>query len=55
MDQDEAGRKAAKQIADKCNRTYNIHNIDIDYPDIAAMTKQQIELEIIPKLEKLSV
>lgn len=55
MDQDDAGKKAAKQIADKCNRTYNIHNIDIDYPDIASMTKQQIELELIPKLEKLSV
>lgn len=55
MDQDDAGKKAAKQIAEKCNRTYNIHNIDISYPDVASMTTEQIKLELIPKLEKLSV
>ena len=55
MDQDDAGRKAAKQIAEKCNRIYNVHNIDIDYPDVAAMTIEQIKLELVPKLEKLSI
>jgi 5S rRNA maturation endonuclease (ribonuclease M5) len=55
MDQDDAGKKAAKQIAEKCNRTYNVHNIDINYPDVAAMTKEQIQLELIPKIEKLSI
>jgi 5S rRNA maturation endonuclease (ribonuclease M5) len=55
MDQDDAGKKAAKQITEKCNRTYNVHNIDINYPDVAAMTKEQIQLELIPKIEKLSI
>lgn len=49
MDNDEPGRKAAEQIASKCNKTYNIENIDLSqldlpnsYNDIAEMSIQDI-------------
>ena len=55
MDNDEAGKKAAEQISKKCNRTYNVHTINIDYEDIGSMTAQQISEHILPKLENLSL
>lgn len=55
MDNDDAGQKAAQQITDKCNRTYNVYNIKIDYPDIAAMSKETIQSEILPQIEKLYI
>jgi len=47
MDNDEAGRKAAEQIYQKCNKTYNVLNIPINYEDVAVMTIPQIEQEIV--------
>lgn len=51
MDNDDAGKKAAEAIMKKCQRTYNIHNIDIDYPDIASMTIDEINTHIKPRLK----
>jgi 5S rRNA maturation endonuclease (ribonuclease M5) len=52
MDNDEAGRKAATQIKSKCEKTYNIKNIDLNYDDLAAMTVEQINTEIIPLIKE---
>ena len=51
MDNDEAGNKAAEQIKIKCQKTYNIINIGISYEDVASMTVEQIEKEIIPLIK----
>jgi hypothetical protein len=51
MDNDDAGKKAAENVHKKCERTYNIVNIQIDYPDVAAMTVEQIQDFIKPRLE----
>lgn len=54
MDNDEAGKKAAEQIMNKCQRTYNIKNIVIDnHSDIADMTINEINCIIKPQLEKI--
>lgn len=52
MDNDDAGRKAAEQIKHKCCKTYNIVNVQIDKEDIAAMSVQEIETNIIPLIKK---
>lgn len=46
MDNDEAGRKAAKLIQDKCYKTYNIKHIILSKNDIADMTSEEINKEI---------
>jgi 5S rRNA maturation endonuclease (ribonuclease M5) len=48
MDNDDAGQKAAKNIHEKCNRTYNIKNINIPSSDIAEMTLSEINQHITP-------
>jgi DNA-binding protein Fis len=54
MDNDDAGKKASEQIANKCNRTYNIKNINIvNYNDIAEMPLEEIEKQINTKLKEL--
>lgn len=50
MDNDEAGRKAAAMIRKKCERTYNVHDIKIQHPDIASMTIEQVQQTIKPQL-----
>lgn len=50
MDNDEAGKKAAQKIYDKCHKTYNIYNIDIDHPDVAEMTVQEVKEIIVPQI-----
>ena len=52
MDNDDAGKKAATQIQKKCERTYNIKNIDISYSDIGEMTIEEINTEIKPLIER---
>jgi 5S rRNA maturation endonuclease (ribonuclease M5) len=54
MDNDEAGKKAAEQIIKKCERTYNVYSIKIDYDDVGSMSKEQIISTIVPQLEKLA-
>lgn len=46
MDNDDAGRKAAIAINNKCKNTYNIININIAKPDVAEMTIEEINNEI---------
>lgn len=48
MDNDEAGRKAAASIANKCKNTYNVSSITISKSDIGDMTIEEINKEIKP-------
>ncbi len=50
MDNDDAGQKAAKNIHDKCHRTYNVKNINIPSSDIAEMTLSEIDQYITPSI-----
>lgn len=45
-DNDDAGKKAAEQIKEKCQNTYQIIIPNISKPDIAEMTKEEIDKEI---------
>ena len=45
-DNDEAGKKAAQQIKNKCQNTYRIFIPQISKPDIGDMTTQEIDTEI---------
>jgi hypothetical protein len=51
MDNDQAGQAAAKNIEDKCCRTYNIKHIQLTANDIADMTIEQIHESITPQLK----
>ena len=51
MDNDAAGVMATQQIHTQCQRTYNIKSIPLQFPDIAAMTIEQIKEFIIPQLK----
>lgn len=53
MDSDEAGDKARDLIYSKCHRTYNIRNIKISQNDVAEMTNEQIQTEIIEQIKDL--
>jgi len=55
MDNDSAGKTAAVQIKEKCQRTYNIKNIELSYNDIAKMSKEQVVEEIKPLVEKFTL
>lgn len=52
-DNDEAGKKAAEQIKDKCKNTYRIFIPQISKGDIGEMTKAEINTEIKPFLESI--
>lgn len=52
-DNDEAGKKAAEQIKNKCQNTYRIFIPQISKPDIAEMTKEEIKTEIIDYIGKI--
>lgn len=51
MDNDEAGQKAAQNIYDKCNKTYNVCSINVSRNDIAEMTSEEIDKEIKQVIE----
>jgi 5S rRNA maturation endonuclease (ribonuclease M5) len=55
MDNDQAGQKATQQIMKKCEKTYNVKPINIQYEDIAAMTIDQVNQEIVPLIEKINL
>lgn len=55
MDNDDAGKKAAESIIKKCEKTYICKNININYPDIAEMTVEQINSDIKPLLESYHI
>lgn len=46
MDNDEAGTKAAENIKQKCQNTYNVINLTISKNDIAEMSVNEIDNEI---------
>lgn len=50
-DNDEAGRQAALQIQEKCNKTYRVFIPKITAADVGEMTSEQIKLEIIDYIE----
>lgn len=52
-DNDEAGKKAAEQIRKKCENTYKVYTANISANDVGEMTKEQIDKEIKPLLEKI--
>jgi len=45
-DNDDAGRKAAEQIKEKCQNTYRVFIPSISKADIADMTSEEIDMEI---------
>jgi len=53
-DNDEAGRKAAEQIKNKCQNTYRIFIPQISQSDVGEMTPDQINSEIKTYLERIS-
>jgi len=55
MDNDEAGRKACETIRKKCNKTYNIFNINISKDDIGSMSVSEVKSEILPQIEALKL
>ena len=52
-DNDEAGKKAADQIKQKCQNTYKIYIPTISKGDIGEMNSDEIDNEIKPLLEKM--
>ena len=44
MDNDEAGHKAAQNIIDKCNRTYNTYSLKVEKNDIGEMSTEEIQI-----------
>ncbi len=50
MDNDEAGQKAAENIFKKCQRTYNVHNIELTHADVASMSVQEVTDFIKPRI-----
>lgn len=52
-DNDEAGRKAADQIKNKCQNTYRIFIPQISSNDVGEMTQDQIETEIKQYIQKI--
>lgn len=55
LDNDEAGKGGAKQIQDKCCRTYNIKTLSLQTNDIADMSIEDIKTNIVPEMEKMHV
>lgn len=52
-DNDDAGKKAANQIKTKCQNTYRIFIPQISKPDVADMTKEEINHEIKKYIESI--
>jgi 5S rRNA maturation endonuclease (ribonuclease M5) len=52
-DNDEAGKKAAEQIKQKCQNTYRIFMPSITKPDVGEMTSEEINQQIKPILESI--
>tara|TARA_R110002020_G_scaffold271671_1_gene486857 strand:- start:130 stop:1188 length:1059 start_codon:yes stop_codon:yes gene_type:complete len=51
-DNDEAGRKARNTIRKKCERIFNIFEIDLSTKDVGEMSVEQINQELKPKLRE---
>ena len=55
LDNDEAGKKAAANIIQKCNRTYQIHVPTISKADIGDMSTQDIDEQIKTFISRLGL
>ena len=53
MDNDEAGHKAAQNIIDKCNRTYNTYSLKVEKNDIGEMSTEEIQNQIVNQIKEL--
>ena len=51
-DNDEAGKKARNSIRKKCERTFNIIEIELSTKDVGDMSVEQINQEIKPQLKE---
>jgi len=51
MDNDDAGKKATEKIFNKCYKTYNIVNIEIDHNDVAEMSVHEVRDIISPQIK----
>ncbi len=51
MDNDDAGKKAAENIYKKCERIYNVHNIELEQSDVASMNVDQVKDFIKPRID----
>lgn len=52
-DNDDAGKKAAQQIINKCQNTYRVFVPQISKPDVAEMTPVEIQTEIIDYMKRI--
>ena len=52
-DSDDAGEQARQQIDKKCSKIYNIQHIRVSKNDIAELTNQEIQEEILSKVNHL--
>lgn len=52
-DSDEAGKKAAEQITNKCKNTYRVFMLKISKNDVGEMTKEEIRSEIKEYIERI--
>jgi DNA primase len=52
-DNDEPGRKAAEQIKEKCQKTYNVYIPSISKQDVGEMKREEIDNEIKKFMEKI--
>jgi 5S rRNA maturation endonuclease (ribonuclease M5) len=51
MDNDDAGKKAADLIRQKCHKTYNVKNIDFPAQDVGELSIDYIKQNIVPLLK----
>lgn len=52
MDSDDAGEIARKQIDQKCSKTYNIEHIRISKNDVADLTAEELQAQILSRISK---
>ena len=51
MDNDEAGKKASELIRQKCYKTYNVKNIEFPAQDVADLSIDYIQNNILPLIK----
>ena len=52
-DNDDAGKKAAQQIMNKCQNTYRVFVPQISKPDVAEMTQEEIKTQITEYIQRI--
>jgi 5S rRNA maturation endonuclease (ribonuclease M5) len=49
-DYDDAGKKAAKQIINKCGRRFNYFRPDLDAKDVGDLSIEELQEQLTPQL-----